>query len=318
MDSDTEIRCIAGSGLRCSAGAFIAHRYDPDVGFRPEEGESYLVRMHLPPGGDEDADTEVKAVRATEAWLTGLWRSRDGALFATESRGHVYVAPAGTGTDSKRTPWKKTKLEGSLWGVWGLSEKAVFVWGPGTLYRWNGRSWKEFAAPDFAIESLHGHSEELLLACGEGGRIARWEGGRWTTLQAPVDERLVSVHVAGPQEYYVAGNMGTLLEFKTRGWARIGRIPMALQGDVQEVAVWKGELWIAASRLGLWKRNGKSRKLVQVKEKVLAVSLDVRQDLVVAHFDGLCSSDDGRRFFSFGDGYISEMMAGRPLGSPPP
>ncbi len=316
---ETEVRCIAGSGLRCSAGAFIAHRYDPDVGFRPGEGESFVVRMLLEKGADED-DTEVKAVLATEAWLTGIWRSGRGDLFVTESRGHAYVAPP-VG-EAERTPWKKTKLEGTLWGVWGLSEKAVYAWGvqsgAGTLFRWDGKSWKPVPAPDFPIESLHGPSEQFLLAAGEGGRIARWDGGRWTTFQTPIEELLLSVHVARPDEYYASGNMGTVLEGSDSGWARIGRIPKAVQGDVQEVAVWKGELWVAASRLGLWKRTGKSQRFALVKDTLAPVALDVRQDLVVAHFEGLASSEDGKDFFSFGDGYIEELMAGRPLGSPPP
>ena len=301
-----EVRCIRASGQSASAGAYLAQKYDADVGFRPGEAECHIVRTFAPPGGPDD-EVEVNALLSTRAWLTGLWRADSGALFVTDSRGKLYVSRNGGTRDPADVTWDEKKVDCTLWGTWGLAEDRVWAWGrrsgTGTLFRWNGRSWSEVPAPDFPLDSLHGPSEKFLLGSGEGGKIARWDGGRWTTTQTPIEELLVSVHVAGRDEYYAAGNMGTILEGSDSGWARIAKIPKALQGDVQAVAKWNDELWVAVSRLGLWKRTGKTNKFVAAKKALSAVSLEAREQLVVGYFDGIASSTDGATFDAYGQGY---------------
>src|SRR5689334_21167408 len=66
----------------------LAKRYDDDERFRPDDVESWVVR--LGPGGGEAAQARVEMGRW--GWYTGLWRSPTGRLYVSQSSGFVHVS----------------------------------------------------------------------------------------------------------------------------------------------------------------------------------------------------------------------------------
>jgi hypothetical protein len=301
------------SGFKIDSFAFLAQRYDVDIGFVPGESECHVFLVRREGGGNP----RLNRVLSTTGWFTGLWLSQTGDLFTSSAEGELFVAP-GSKLLVDEHPWKKVEVDATLLGVWGSSFSSAFAWGMSNgrsrLFAWDGNQWTEQAAPGFIIEAMHGTAEGPRLVSGRGGMVARNDRGAWSEYQTPVPEILVSVHVAGAGEYYAAGNMGTVLEGSDGGWGVIGRIPNALEGDVQAVAKWQGTLWVAAGRLGLWRRVGKSSQFEVVDPGLFAIALDTRDELIVGCEDSIAVSTDGRTFQSKGEGAVDKILAAKPLG----
>jgi hypothetical protein len=110
----------------------------------------------------------------------------------------------------------------------------------------------------------------------------------------------------------VSSAAGSVLEGSARGWGKIGEGP-GLPGPLQCVAKFKDELWVGAGRFGLAKRQGKTGQIDVAKPKVLAVSFDVRQDLVIATKDYIAGSQAGTSFTGTGNGWLLKNLANEPL-----
>jgi hypothetical protein len=88
-----------------------------------------------------------------------------------------------------------------------------------------------------------------------------------------------------------------------------------LQGDIQAVAKFAGELWVGASRLGLWQRVGKTDDYVCVKPNIPAVSFDTRgTELLIGAQTTIASTTDGKKFTGAGAGMVADNRGTRALG----
>jgi hypothetical protein len=304
----------AASGSNNHACAFLAQRFNAAWGYRPNDSECWVVGL-CP--GDESDESSVTLLRGTTGWLTGLWRSDEGYVFVCDADGYVLWLPSHHCSDFPDSAWNELKLKGSLTGIWGLSSRMVFAWG-GTrtapvLYQWDGTAWNDVKPPSFEIVAMHGLSADLIWASGPNGQVARRVGDTWDEQRTPVGDSLTSVFVAAPNEYYAASNFGSILEGSDFGWAKIGEIPGALQGDVQAVAKWNGDLWVAASRLGLWRRIDKGNQYDCVKDNLVPVSLDVRGELLAGCEDGIGSSLDGKSFAFSAESSVLDARDGKDL-----
>jgi hypothetical protein len=299
-----------GSG-RYEHFSFLAMRYDAATGFRSTHGESFIGEVVPDP---------VTGLRYTvhtmlPGWFTGLWRSPADRVYVTESWGRIYAydKPNGEGVTI-------TKLDGALFGIWGLDDGHVLAWGEhGTtpvMYRWDGRAWAPVASPPYRVYAVHGLAPDHLWACGPRGAASHWDGTRWRTVPTASDEILVSVFAAGADEIYGCGNHGTLFQGSRDGWTRVGAIPGALPGDVTAVAMWNGALLVAANRLGLWRRSA-AGELECIKPKVDCVSLDVRDGVVAACQRKLVITN-GQRWRGTGTDFILTMRGDKPIGGPYP
>ncbi len=301
------------SGTSSDAVSFLVQRFDVDVGFVAGESESHAVSLVR----DDSGTLRFWRNLSTTGWLTGLWRSLQGDLVVCSAEGALYVAPAAQ-LRMEGDPWRVQETTATLMGVWGLSNKNAFAWGfeggRPRNFSWDGSRWAPEPSPDFIVESMHGIDGQARWVSGRGGMVARFDAGRWHEFQTPVPEILVSIFVAKPGECYAVGNMGTVLEGSDAGWGVIGRIPGAVEGDLQGVAKWGDQLWIAASRLGLWRRTGVSAQFECVDPKLTAVALDVRGDLVVGCDDSIGSSTDGISFKVRGVGTVERNIGSQPLG----
>ncbi len=97
-------------------------------------------------------------------------------------------------------------------GFWAVGDKGLILW-------FNG---KDFVpAPLSPTENdLFGVSGEgkTVVAVGASGTVLRWDGTRWSLLDAPAEVNLYGVGVIGPNDFYVAGAGGALYRFQDGTW----------------------------------------------------------------------------------------------------
>lgn len=77
--------------------------------------------------------------------------------------------------------------------------------------------------PDF--EDVGGVSESLLYACGIGGTVFRFDGRRWKQLDSPTDANLSGVLVESESSVYFCGDGGTLLHLRDDHWSTFDSDP---------------------------------------------------------------------------------------------
>ncbi|MCP3065267.1 hypothetical protein LXT21_41490 [Myxococcus sp. K38C18041901] len=304
----------SASGPALDDCAFLGQRYDEERGYKPLEGECWVLSLRPKAGGGLTAMYHF----GSTGWLTRLWRSPSGAVFAssvTDSK--VLFHPDLHGDPKHR--FESMKLGAPLNGVWGLDDDFVLAWGATFentrhVFRYDGKKWKELPAPDFEVRAMHGLSPDLVYAVGVGGGVARWDGKAWKRFPMPTDEVLNSVFVADEDEIYATGGSGSLLEGSAHGWGRIAESPvpgMPLFG----VAKWKKGLWVAAGQFGLFKRVGNQNKLECIKPNLPAMGLDARKNLLISCRDRIAESADGKAFTSGGKDFLLTSRAGNKLGS---
>jgi len=313
---DYRIDYFSASGTSANDCSFLAHRYDPAIGFKRLESESFVISLAANPIDPKKSRSLISL--ATTARLVRLWRSTKGQVFVADSFGEVLRGSPNV-ESGERVVWDKSILDGQLNGIWGLSSERVFAWGRRSgipvVFVWDGTSWSNLRSPSFEVEAIHGQGPDTIWACGAGGRVAHWSGGAWQEQVLPTVERLISIHVVAEGELYATGVMGTVFEGSSFGWGAIGQIPGALQGDVQAVAKFAGELWVGASRLGLWQRIGKTNEYVCVKPNVPAVSFDTRgPEFLIGAETLIASTVDGKKFVGSGAGVIANSRGTRALG----
>lgn len=309
----------SASGFSLDSFCFLAHRYDPDIGVKRLESESIVVRCETwpnPAGGDPLYSEQI--LYWTTARLVELWRSASGQLFVADSFGKILHTVLGAPATS--VTWDETTVDARLHGVWGLDDDLVFAFGRtnkgSAMFQWEGTRWSPVPAPGFEVEGLHGLSRDSIWAGGAGGKVAHWTGRSWQEFKLPSDETILSVFVAKPGEYYASGNMGTLFEGSDYGWGAIGSIPGALAGDVQAIAKHADKIWVAASRLGLWQREGHSRVFSCLKPNITANNFDTRgTGLVMGASAEIAWTQDGQDFEAAAMGFIEEQRGDLPLGS---
>lgn len=292
---DIASRYYGASGFAGSDCVVLGQRYDVDRGFQPGESECVVCTVRPAEGG-----SRLDIHMGTTGWYTAIWQSPERWVWVTDANGRISVTTDIFAEVDMATKWKEEMLDAALFGIWGVHDRAVFTWGErrqqGVVYQWDGKQWIELAPPGFQVHAMHGIAPDQVWACGSGGSVARWDGGRWSPVQTRNDEDIVSIFAAGADEIYACGNRGSILEGSAQGFARIGSIPDAVAGDVQAVAKWHGELWIGASRLGLWQRKGTTDQFECLKPNIDATHFDARQELVITCEEVIAGTADGAGF----------------------
>jgi len=308
VDYDTSYYAASGRHRNYS---FLAQRYRAGEAFRPGSGECWIGWVEP----DPVAELRFTFRWMTDGWYTGLWRSADDRVWVSVSQGEV-LEFARPGDDDYRSH----PVDGLLFGIYGVSDAEVYAWGERrsrpAVFRWDGAAWSALAPPPFEVECMHALTAGAPWIAGSGGRVARWDGAGWRGVDTDSDERLLSIFVAGADELYACGDRGSILAGTARRLARIGSIPVAGPAEVQAIAKWRGDLWVAASRLGLWRGPAGTAVLTCYKPKLDAVSLDVRDGIVVACQYKVSSSDDGAAFRSTAIEHLLNDRADKRLGEP--
>jgi hypothetical protein len=279
---------ISGESDDSCVGVLL--RWEAERGhFKPAWGDSFLV------AGNPD---RWRIFFHSDGWMTGAWRSPGHLGFFSHSRGDVFRF-----TDLRQKPsFVIDEMPFAAMGIWGLDDEFVLVWGDrdrssGGMQRWDGSRWNEMESPGFGVIALHGVARDLIVAVGEGGLISRWDGKHWQRLQSPTESTWTSVWVVDEETIYVSGNPTWVL----RGGTRRAFEPFVEgPGRLPSVAVWRGQLWVAAGAEGLWKLEGDRLALVRKVHKdgspFSPERLDARQQLLVGLPSIIACSEDGEKF----------------------
>jgi hypothetical protein len=268
------------SGQNRSDVHFLVLRFDQRYGFKPGEGESWIMRSSA---------GKLYNLYGGLTWFTGLWRSPAGRVYAASADSAVVV---NDDPGVRAAPWKENKVQGTLAGVWGLDDRFVLAWGihrgKGVMHRFDGKKWSPIESPG-EIYGVHGLTPNLVYAVGVKGLIARWDGARWNKVPSPTQAVLSDVHVASEDEMYAVGD-GVVLQGSAHGWTQ------AAEGASQMFGVtkWKGEVLVGAAQEGLKKLV--KNKLVPVDPEIKAERIDSRGELIVSCPDAVAVSDDGKDF----------------------
>jgi hypothetical protein len=285
------------SGPSLDGCHFLADRWD-GKGWMEDHAESWI---------GEVVEGRPRVIKGQVGWLTGLWRSPSGRVFASEGgslRTGVHVLePGAPGSELKLFP-----LPCLCAGVWGLSDRLVFTWGHRAdrraegMFRWDGSQWREMPSPGRVV-AMHGVHPELIYAVGAEGLIARWDGGSWHNVPSFLEWTLNAVHVVGPDEMYASGG-GGMLEGTQYGWS----LAVSHEGMLTDVAKHRDVVYLAGENDGLLKRVGD--RLEEVDPTLKGNSLDVRGRLVVGTATTLADSDDGKQFRKVSIEAFAQLVAG--------
>lgn len=309
---DTRNECV--SGFSCEHCAVVSSRFDDLVGFQRGYAESWIVRVE--PDGNEHV---YSLERGWDDQVTGVWVSDQGTLFAATPEGVThnrrFFSP-----DSARS-WVDEHTDLVMLGVFGLSEDFVVAWGSDgdddhALLRFDGTAWQPMTAPDFFVADLHGVSPTVLWAIGAEGEVARFDGHRWQELPSRSLEPLTSVCAVDRDEVYGVGAWGGVYEGSAYGWTEVARVPRNAAGRptlLLDVAYWNDELWVAAGMSGLWMREGRSHRMVQISEDITAMNFDAREKLIMATKNDVHETADGQQTRRAAIDMVSQVRAGKEL-----
>jgi len=128
-------------------------------------------------------------------------------------------------------PYYKEKGWEDLWGhVTPGGDAELWTCGEdGAMLRRGGEEWTDASSwPIADIHDVAGRADGTALAVGDGGFMARWDGGAWTTLASGTDRDLFGA-AAVDDAVLVAGQDGTLLHVDG---AEVTPIDTGLAGDL--------------------------------------------------------------------------------------
>ncbi len=143
------------------------------------------------------------------------------------------------------------------------------------------------AAPGFII-SMHGISKDLIVAVGEAGLIARWNGTAWESLPEVTKTPLSCVFVEN--EIYACGLQNAIYGGALGGLSQM----VAHQNLTGCVAKWNGRIWAGASDLGLCVLDGDT--LTSIKPNFVPHFFDARHDLIMAANIAFIGTPDGENY----------------------
>lgn len=311
-----ETTYLRASGWSCDDCAYLGQRYSPRRGYRARDGEMWVMRHD--PGPDGGA--LISHHHPTDSRYSDLWLSPNGRVFVADATlRRVYSAALVPGVQDE---WASTTFPMAVQGVYGLADDFVIAWGGlGKTYpmaRFDGRDWGPMADPGFEVYAVHGLAPDQIVAVGDAGQVARYDGGRWQAYPTPVSEVLTGVFMASADEVYVTGARGALLEGSLGGFGQIAQANAYGAFPLFDVAWWHDDLWIAGGALGLLRRVKRSDALEVVDNGMVGTGggptrIDARRDLVVTYRDRVAGTADGEAWAHFGSDSLENAYADRPL-----
>ena len=162
----------------------------------------------------------------TEADLWSIWGATPDAMWVVGGDG---TQPVVLGFDadapdaSAFTPFSLPSAAASttaLFNVWGIGSKTFAVGTDGLILEFDAQNvrWIESPTGPAANEdffALWGTSEDHVVAVGglTGGRLAVYDGRRWTTEWVSVSGAISAVHMLAPDQAIIGGESGFVADF---------------------------------------------------------------------------------------------------------
>lgn len=238
------------------------------------EGIPYQLRQ----GGNIQA---IYAADAENVWAVAT----DGCILFLNEEG---LLTCDREIDEQGFPTHWTETENALYDIHGTGPNDIWAAGREIILHWDGAEWTTvsglpskvnaiwavaprafWAAGEMGLlyhddtnfsstmtstvfNDIVGLPSGELWAVGNGGAIARYEGEKWESIEAPrTDVEYTAVGVLGEDQVFVADAEGGL-------WRRLGDewlpMPVALQGALRSASGAAERLWFAGDRgfIGSW------------------------------------------------------------------
>ncbi len=251
------------------------------------EGERLSSTIHRVT--DFSADDEV--LYKVKRWLTALWLSPKGYLYAVDADGNVHTNRTGS--------WNVTSVDrpsGLTW-IWGWDDDAIFACGRGgAIVRFRAGLWEPF---DDNVEGnlygLHGSGPNDLYAVGEAGRIFQSDGTRWRRVATRESRGVLNaVLCRSKDKVYLCGQGGALFEGAGTTWSRVD----AGDRDFFALAIFKEKLYLGAGDGGLYTYDSGNVQLM--KDNIVSYGLGSSSAYLAAAGNDEAARYDGAQWDAIG------------------
>lgn len=193
----------------------------------------------------------------------GLWVSPTGIVYLIARTEEGYGLHVGRPT-ADRYLWKLQESVRSettyVQGVGGLSDNEVICWGGGiltpsttsfpdlpparldlpTCWIGSGDTWTQHPGPGWVYD-IDGLSLNALVAVGNHGLIAYWNGTTWEKDPVQLSMDMSFIQVTRTGEIYGASYYGRVFKRTNTGWKKVG----AQMGNIYGLVQWQGNILIA-------------------------------------------------------------------------
>lgn len=219
-------------------------------------------------------------------WLTGMWQTPSGQLYAVSMDGRVHTNPS--------DDWKVLDLgkHFSFNHIWGADEDLIYCCGlEAVVFRKVNNRWERF---DNGLKGdlrlIGGTSPNDLYILGKKGQIFHYDGIRWSDTGSPTNYALVSILCVSEDEVYLAGRRGMFFRGSWKGWKQFGGVEFNLYA----LAKYHGTILVGAGLEGILVFDGK--ELVIFDKNVLAYGLQVIEDRLFAFGERTLQEFDGKKW----------------------
>lgn len=142
----------------------------------------------------------------------------------------------------------------------------------GTVYHRKGSDWREYQIPThsrFARYSYIQTAEQSFLCAAIDQQwkthFFKFDRGLWSRFAAIHDNPIIGLAKAGRDVVYAIGDMGSILQYKNNQWAVV---PSPITEHITSIlATTENDIWVAASRQGVFHFDGKNFREVPLRDK---------------------------------------------------
>jgi hypothetical protein len=198
-----------------------------------------------------------------EGWLSDLWLSPLGNLYAAGESGRIHFRSAGE--------WRllRTPAASMLNSVWGASDREVFAVAKDGLVSGSATNEWNYVAKAKDPRRLRGTSRNDVYAVGHRGLMLHFDGRDWRTLELPTNMHLNAAWPVSADLVYVVGPEGVLLIGAEGRW----RVLEIDEVDLLDVVQYRDDVFVAAGTMGLFRLQGD--ELVLIRDDINATRLTV-------------------------------------------
>lgn len=298
----TRYAFFAAAGPSVHDCAIIGQRFSPELGFRWNASESWLLRVR--PTGHAERPHTVHVVLGGKPWLTRVWMSPQGRFWASSIEHKLYEELPDGGYTTHDLPTQVT-------GVWGLHDRCVYAWSEGDerLFRWDGARWSDVPCPGQVLV-MAGTKPDDLVAAGYDGAVWRWDGQAWTETAIALRGSVAGLCLAKADLAYAASLGGDLAEITPYGSQR----RVKWNGPLLDVAAFGDEVLLATGESGLRRLAGATNQ-IEVVDALPAKRFDNQAGvLLITTNQGVVETRDGK---TFGDALSAEVLRDLRGAQPP-
>jgi hypothetical protein len=222
-----------------------------------------------------DITRKGKLLFEEDVWLTDIWRSPTGRIYASAEGGALYIF--------ENRAWRtvQTAERSMLSSVWGLSDGDVWATGEGVILRQQGERWVYATrGHEVYIDRIHGVSANDLYAVGRRGLMLHWDGTEWRRIDVPTNMDLNAVYALSADRVCAVGAEGVLLLGAGEEW-ELTRIDEDI--DFLDVVAFQESFYVGGAHRGLY---------VLENGALAAVRDDLRASRLRADSEALCVAGD--------------------------